>query len=256
LTHHFTFATDGTLSDLFLTDLSFTQSPDLATVYGVPVWDGSSAYPVMPAGERAGLLTRSAFLLSGNHETHPIHRGAEIRRSILCDTLPQPDPSALPEGALTPPEVTDDQTTRQRFEAKTGNEPCNSCHSQMNPIGFVLESYDALGRFRVEERVIDEATGEELARLPIDSQTTPAIGSDPSVSVDTGLGLSQEVVDSGKTEGCFSRQYFRFTYGRDEDATDGCALERVRSVLSEGGSLRDALKGIALDPSFRSRRVL
>ena len=73
---------------------------------------------------------------------------------------------------------------------------------------------------------------------------------------DTGLGLSQEVVDSGKTEGCFSRQYFRFTYGRDEGMSDGCALERVRSVLSEGGSLREALRGIALDPSFRSRRVM
>ena len=120
----------------------------------------------------------------------------------------------------------------------------------------MLESYDALGRFRVEERVIDELTGEELARLPIDSATTPAIGSDPSVVVDTGTGLSEEVVDSGKTEGCFSRQYFRFTYGRDESGSDGCALERVRSVLSEGGSLRDALRGIALDPSFRSRRVL
>jgi len=256
MTRHFTFATDGTLSDLFLTDLSFTDSPELAAVYGVPVWDGAGAYPVMPGGERAGILTRSAFLFSGTHETHPIHRGAEIRRNILCDALPQPDPTALPDGALTPPPVTDDQTTRQRFEAKTANEPCISCHTAINPIGFVLESYDALGRFRVEERVIDEMTGEELARLPIDSATTPAIGSDPDVVVDTGIGLSEEVVDSGKTESCFSRQYFRFTYGRDEGASDGCALERVRGVLSEGGSLRDALRGIALDPSFRSRRVL
>jgi len=254
MVRHFTFATDGTLRDLFTTDLSFTRSPHLAALYGVEPWDGTSALPRMPAGERAGLLTRAAFLLNDSERTNPVHRGATVRRRLLCENFVQPDPATLPDGALTPPPVTADQTTRQRYEQKTANQPCAGCHSQMNPIGFALERYDAIGRFRTEETVIDEVTGEVLATLPIDTAVTVDIGGQTS-SFDSGEELSAAVADSGLAEGCFARQYFRFTYGREEGGADGCSLEEVRSVLAEGGSLREALRAIAFEDGFKSRRV-
>lgn len=256
MTRHFTFETAGTLDDLFLTDLSFTESPHLAAIYGVEPWDGVGDYPTMPAGERAGLLTRAAFLLTGTEETHPVHRGAAVRRRILCDDLPQPDPASLPPGSLDSPPVTADLTTRERYAQKTANEPCATCHTQINPIGFVLERYDAIGRLRTEERVIDQVTGEVIATLPIDSSAAPRIGAEEPATIASGVELSQSVVDSNKVEGCFARQYFRFTYGREEIGEDGCALERVRGTLASGGSLREALRAIAEEPSFRSRRVL
>ena len=255
MTQHFTFATDGTLRDLFLTDLSFTRSPHLAAIYGVEPWDGASAHPRFPAEERAGLLTRAAFLLTGNESTHPIHRGAVVRRRILCEDLPSPDPAALPPGSLDSPPPSTELTTRQRYEQKTREEPCASCHARINPIGFVLERYDGLGRVRHEELVLDEITGEVLAMLPIDSTAVTGIAPDTTAAIDSGVELSAEVVASGKTEGCFARQYFRFTFGREESRDDGCALERVRSTLAEGGSLRQALREVAMTASFRSRRV-
>jgi hypothetical protein len=254
MAEHFTYATPGTYRDLLLTDLSFTESPHLASLYGVAAWDGSSEYPRMPAGERAGIVTRAAFLLNDGLNTHPIHRGAVIRKRLLCDELPQPDPATLPEGSLVPPPVTSDQTTRERFENKVRNEPCASCHAAMNPIGYVLEQYDALGRYRTEERVIDETTGEVLSTLPIDSTSDPMLTED-SAPISTGLELSEQIADSNRAEACFSRQYYRFTFGRGESGSDGCALEAVRAELANGGTLRDALRAIALDPSFRSRRV-
>lgn len=254
LVRHFTFGNDGTLADLLLTDMSFTQSPHLAALYGVEPWDGVSANPTMPPGERAGLLTRVAFLLTGNHETHPVHRGAVVRQKILCDDLPQPDPTMLPPGSLDKPPVTDDQTTRERYEAKTADGVCAGCHQAINPVGFVLERYDAIGRFRSEEVVIDEDSGEVIATLPIDSAAAPMLGED-AATISTGIELSQQVLDSGRAEACFAKQYFRSTFGRQEAPEDDCTVAQIETTLAEGGSLREALRAIALEPVFRTRRA-
>ena len=118
MTEHFTFDTAGAYKDLLLTDLSFTRSTHLASLYGVQPWDGASVYPHMPAGERAGILTRGSFLVNDNDTTHPIHRGVTIKRRILCEEIAPPDPASLPAGALVPPPVTADMTTRQRYRTR------------------------------------------------------------------------------------------------------------------------------------------
>ena len=254
MVRHFTFEEEGTLADLFTTDLSFTQSPHLAALYGVEPWDGVSELPHMPAGQRAGIMTRLSFLLTGNEESHPVHRGAAVRRRIMCQELTPPDPNALPPGSLDEPEVTGDATTRERYEAKTADQVCQGCHTQINPIGFVLESYDALGRYRTEERIIDEMTGEVLATLPIDTSAQPMLdGSDDVIS--TGIELSTQVAASGQVEACFAKQYFRATFGREDSTEDTCSLDRITTILVEGGSMREALREVALDSIFRSRRV-
>ncbi|MEM6996638.1 MAG: DUF1592 domain-containing protein [Myxococcota bacterium] len=254
LTRYYTWEAEGTVADLLTTDRSFTASPHLAAIYGVAPWDGTSEPPVMPEGERAGILTRTALLVTGTHETHPVHRGAQVRRRILCDALPSPDPSALPDGALDPPPIDGEQTTRQRFEAKTADAACATCHDMINPIGFVLERYDALGRVRDEELVIDDLTGEVLATLPIDSQAAPRINGEDTV-IGSGIELSQQVAASGKAETCFARQYFRATFGREETPTDACVVDRVSEALVDGGSIKSALRAVAESPMFRSRRV-
>jgi hypothetical protein len=254
LVDRYTFEQDGTLADLFLTDISLTTSAHLAALYGVEPWDGQSEPPRMPAGQRAGLMTRAAFLITGSHDTHPIHRGAVVRRRLLCDELPSPDPSSLPPGSLDPPPVTDDQTTRERYELKTADSACTGCHAMINPLGFVLEQYDALGRHRTEERIIDEVTGEVLATLPIDSNAAPMLSGEDDV-IGSGIELSAQALDSGKLEACFARQYFRATFGRTETTEDACAVDQVHEALLDGGSMREALRSIALAPMFRARRV-
>jgi hypothetical protein len=260
MTDHFTWSVDGTFRDLLTTDLSFARSPHLAAIYGVETWDGTSAPPTLPAGERAGLLTRVAFLVTGTYTTHPIHRGAVVRRRILCDELAAPSPGDLPPGSLVPPPPDPTQTTRERFANKVINEPCATCHTQMNPIGYVLEQYDALGRFRLEERVLDATTGEEVNVLPIDPVAVPALSAGDDREMSSGVELSRAVAETGRVEACFARQYFRYTYRRDEDGNDGCALEGIRSALAGSpalgeGSLREALLAVALEPTFRQRRV-
>ena len=254
LTRYYTFDTDGTLVDILSSDRNFATSPHLADLYGVEPWDGQSEPPAMPAGERAGIVTRTAFLLTGDHETHPVHRGAAVRRRVLCDELPTPDPASLPDGALDPPPVDGAQTTRERYEAKTADAACASCHSMINPVGWVLESYDALGRYRTEEQVFDEETGELIATLPLDTTASLDIAGEIA-EIATPVELADQIASSGRAETCFARNYFRATFGREESPEDGCAIERVSDTLVDGGSMKEALRAIAETPMFRSRRV-
>jgi hypothetical protein len=254
MTAHFTWTAGGTFRDLLLTDLSFTRSEALGRLYGVAPWDGTTAQPTLPRSERAGLLTRASFLISATHTTDPIHRGSVVRRRLLCDTLAAPDAASLPADSLLPPPPDPTQTTRQRFTAKVANEPCASCHKLMNPIGYVLERYDALGRYRQAEQIFDEATGKKVATLPIDSAAVPHIIAGDDASISTGLELSQQVADSGRVEACFARQYFRFTYHREEAAEDDCALEGIRTALARG-KLSESLLAVAMSRGFRTRKA-
>lgn len=254
LIRHFTWDNDGTLTDLLTSNLSFTQSPHLAELYGVQAWDGRGDPPELPGDERAGLTTRVAFLLTGDHDTHPIYRGATLRRRVLCEALPSPNPEDLPAGSLDPPPIDGTQTTRELYEAKTAAPACQSCHAFLNPVGFVLEQYDAIGRIRTTERVIDRQTGAVLGELPIDSTATVLLADD-EVEISTGAELAQELAMSGRVEACFALQYFRTTFGRLETTEDSCAVAPVRDTLLEGGSMREALRAVAQTDTFHFRRV-
>jgi len=230
----------------------FARTNRLASLYGVDVWDGDVAnQPAFSDGRHAGLLTRAALLVEGDELTNPIKRGAFVLRSILCRDLHPP--SNLPAEALTLPEADPSLTTRQRFEAKTSPTECAGCHSLFNPFGFLLESFDALGRFRSEENVFDEA-GEIVASLPIDPAVEVLVG-DSQASAATASELGEALAASPLVEECFARHYFRYTYRRDEASGDSCALAAIRDGGGPDGSLREKLKSVALEPAFRERVV-
>src|SRR5262249_14442016 len=147
--------------------------------------------------------------------TNPFHRGAFVRRNLLCDPLAQPDPNTLPPGSLDPPPVTSDDTTRERFAKKIeGNQVCATCHNQFTAIGFALESFDALGRYRSRERVFDEQTGEQIADLPIDASGVPRVEFDDDRPITSAAELNQRIVESEKVETCLATKYFSFAQRR------------------------------------------
>jgi hypothetical protein len=251
LTRHYVFTTDGSFSDLMTSDVSFARTEDLAGIYGVPVWNGDASSLVRFTEPRPGLLTRAAMLTTGSVQSHPILRGVFVRRRVLCDTLPNP-PADL--GDL--PELDPAMSARARAEALTESEgsSCLACHGVINPLGFALENYDALGRYRSEEIVYD-TDGAELARHPIDATSVPRVTTADARASTGASDLVDYVVESGKAEKCFVRHYFRFTFGRNEDLNaDGCTLEALRTRIAEGGSLRSMLRDVALEPTFQTRR--
>ena len=100
--------------------------------------------------ERAGLLTHPYLMASFAYTatSSPIHRGVFIARSVLGRVL-RPPPEAV---APLAPDLHPDLTTRQRVAIQTQPESCRSCHGMINPLGFTLEHFDALGRYRKEEK--------------------------------------------------------------------------------------------------------
>src|SRR5690606_27275334 len=95
---------------------------------------------------RPGILTRAGFLAANSYgnRTSPIHRGAFIIKDVLCTPMGNPSPDA----ASTPlPNDASLVTNRQKTEAQTSIAPdCVACHETIvNPPGFALESFDAVG---------------------------------------------------------------------------------------------------------------
>ena len=212
-----------------------------------------------PCDERAGLLQRAAVLVSNLEQTNPFHRGATVRRAVLCDDLPQPDPNSLPPGSLDPPPPSSAQTTRQRFQAKIeGNGLCQGCHGIFSDIGYVLESFDALGRYRTSEQIFDEQTGDKLAELPIDSVALAKITPEDLQPVTSAADLNQRLVASQKVEACMAKQYFAFASRRaPTDATlDACVVQDLASTLKDPAlGIAGALRRVAQYNSFFQRKV-
>ncbi len=245
-----TFHQGGTWSDVLTSRASYATDPRLAAIYGVAPWDGESEAPELPAGERSGLLTRAALLASSDGSTNPFRRGAFLRRLLFCDDVPAP-PGDLPGDALTPPPVAADASTREQFAAKVVSEPCASCHASFTPLGWAMEAYDGLGRFRTQERLVTDV-GEDLGTVPVDATATVDFaGAD--VPVSGPVELSEELAASGLGDACLSRQMFRFTFRREETRGEACLVDHFAGDLFAGRSLRDWLAEIALSPTFRER---
>jgi hypothetical protein len=251
--HHALDDPEGTLADLFTSRLAFARTDDLAAIYGdVPTWSPGEAPRELPASERAGVLTRPALLADAQAGTRPIIRGTRIRQRILCDELSLPDDMQN----IRPGSADDQRTTRERTEDLTERPGtvCASCHRLINPLGYALESYDGLGRFRTLERTYDE-TGRLVSTLPVDTTAAPELASRDEPPVGDAIELSRRLADHPKTQACFARQYVRFTFGRREDLErDACLLDRLWRIMHDGGTLRDVMKAVAFEPAFRRVR--
>jgi mono/diheme cytochrome c family protein len=103
----------------------------------------------LPGGERAGVLTHPFLLthLAYTANSSPIHRGVFLARNVLGVTL-RPPPDAF---APLAPDLHPTLSTRERVALQTSPKACISCHGVINPLGFTLEHYDAIGRYRDRE---------------------------------------------------------------------------------------------------------
>ena len=140
-------------SVLDLLDANYTfLNQRLAEHYGVPKIYGSQFRKiVMNDPNRGGLLGQGSVLTvtSYPNRTSVVQRGKWILDNLL-GTPPPPPPPDIPE---LKPHATDGRvlTTREQLEQHRANPTCASCHSRMDPIGFALENYDAIGRWRVKD---------------------------------------------------------------------------------------------------------
>ena len=244
-------AADDGWDEVLTSPYSFARTARLAGIYGVGPWDGTATPPLLPASERAGLLTRAGMLYTADGSTNPFKRGVALRRALLCDTV-SPPPDDLPADSLQPPPTAAGASTREQFANKVVNQPCAGCHAQFSPLGYALESFDGLGRYREREHLVS-ATGEDFGFVDVDARTVPRVDYTDDREVDGGAELSGVIAASEKANACLAEQYFQFTYRREAGDADRCIIHNLASRLDDGLPLREALKSIALDSSFRTR---
>ncbi|MCY4661928.1 MAG: DUF1592 domain-containing protein [Acidobacteria bacterium] len=139
---------DRSVSELLTADYTFLNER-LAKHYGIPHVYGSHFRRVSLAGtERRGLLGQGGILTLTSYATRtsPVLRGKWILENLLASPPPPPPPD-IPALA----ETTDDGAAlsmRAAMERHRANPACASCHAQMDPLGFALENFDAVGRWR------------------------------------------------------------------------------------------------------------
>ena len=162
-----TWSADSDFRQLLLASWSYV-TPRMAEFMG-PQWqiDGQQANTFVRTAEgalpRMGLMSHPYLMsrLAYQDSTSPIHRGVFLMRYVLGRTL------RPPQEAFTPlsPELHPDLTTRQRVILQTSSQSCQVCHQKINGLGFTLEQFDGVGRYReLEDGKPIDASGEYTDR--------------------------------------------------------------------------------------------
>ena len=182
---------DRNVLDLLNADYTFVDET-LAEHYGMPNIRGSRFRRVAVTDEaRRGLLGQGSFLLvtSVANRTSPVARGKWVLENLLGVPAPLPPPNvpSIDEGS----DVTAITSLRQRMEKHRQQPTCAACHKIMDPIGFALENFDLIGRWRTSEGGTPiDATSQLVDGTPLDGPASlrRALLARPEVVVGTMTG--------------------------------------------------------------------
>jgi cytochrome c551/c552 len=160
---------DRSVLDLLNADYTFVDEA-LAKHYGIPDVRGTRFRRVAIQDEaRRGLLGQSSFLLvtSVANRTSPVARGKWVLENLLGTPAPLPPPNVPPLD--TDGSAQQAASVRQRMEEHRKNPVCGSCHKIMDPIGFSLENFDLIGRYRASDAGIPiDASGQLVDGTKLD----------------------------------------------------------------------------------------
>jgi len=174
----------------------------------------------LPKGShRGGILTMAGVLAVSSypHRTSPVLRGKWILETILGSPPPPPPPD-VPELEESTDE-SEPKTLRERLEKHRENPACASCHDKIDPLGFGLENFDAIGRWRIQD-----------ASKPID-----ASGQLPNGQTFEGPDELKKILLEQKDE--FIRhltvKMLSYALGRGLQMEDQCTVDRIIESLQQ-----------------------
>jgi hypothetical protein len=209
----------------------------IAFLYG-----GGAAASVEPdPSQRLGIFTQPALLAShsGPTTSRLVKRGVFFVRKVMCMELGSP-----PEDVNTTVPTTEGETERQHIETVTTQPRCVGCHAAINPFGFMLENFDAIGRWRTLD-----------AGEPIDASIDVGFLDEGPVTTNSPVDALRAFTRSWRFQQCFARQLFRFYMGRDEAAGDDPILRQMfyDFAYDDEQDILRMLRTLASGPGFSSR---
>ncbi|MCW5551494.1 MAG: DUF1592 domain-containing protein [Verrucomicrobiae bacterium] len=232
---------DRSLLELIDSRYTFANAR-LAQLYGLPGVQGDELQYVQLADARRGGLIGMAgvhALTSYPVRTSPVLRGRWLLESLLGDKIPPPPPDvpALDEKAAEKP---GGLSLRKQLELHRVKAECAACHDKMDPLGFGLENFDSLGRWR-----------EELHGEPVEAK-----GTLPSGEVYEGPDGLKQVLMARKERIMrhLARKMTGFAFGRELNKFDNCVIDDAMTALATNDWRATVLiETIAMSYPFRHR---
>lgn len=232
---------DRGILDLLTADYSFLNQR-LAEHYGVPGLTGERFRKVrFDDGTRGGLLGQGALLMVTSYpdRTAPVVRGFWVLENLLGMPPPPPPPNVpdlepkSPDGRLL--------SIREQMEIHRRNPACAVCHVRMDPLGFSLENFDAIGRWRTRS-----------GGVPVDASAVFADGT----PIDGVRGLRAFLVDrEASYVDTFAGKLLTYALGRRVDHRDQPALRRIVRAAGANPRWSDIILGIVGSTPFQMRKA-
>ena len=235
---------DRSVLDLLSADYTFVNER-LALHYGIPNVRGDQFRRVTLTNQnRWGLFGKGGVLLSTSYanRTAPVIRGAWILENILGTppAAPPPDVEAFPENK----DGEKAKTIRAIMEQHRSKPTCNACHGVMDPLGFALENFDAIGQWRSQDR---------WAGIPIDASSELIDGTKISGPADLRNALLRRSPQFVQT---FTERLMTYGLGRSVEYYDMPTVRQiVRDAARENYRFSSLVMGIVKSAPFQMRKV-
>jgi hypothetical protein len=216
----------GTWTNILTAPYTYVNAT-LAAYYGIPNVTGDAFQKVnTDPTQRLGLLTQGALMVGTTVTdfTNPVRRGGFIINELMCRHMELPtDPEILAQ--VKPPDPYSAPTGRQRYSIHSEQGVCAGCHAVLDPLGFALENYDAVGRYRATENdVVIDASGE--------------VPDMPNGAVSGPIELAQKLAANEEVQNCFASKWLDFAYGQTlhaDHAADQCSREQLAAAFRASG---------------------
>ena len=213
---------NGGVSDFrrLFTDDEISVNGRLGPLYGVKLpADAPFRRVRLDDGRRAGVLSHPymASVLSYSAATSPIHRGVFLARSVMGNVLKPPQEAVAPLA----PDLHPDLSTRERVALQTSSVACQTCHTMINPLGFALEEFDPIGRYRTTEQRGD-------VQKPIDASGSYLPREGPQATFRGARELAATIATSRDAQEAFVQQLFHALVKQPTRAWGPDTLETLR----------------------------
>jgi hypothetical protein len=235
---------DRSVLDLLAADYTFVNER-LALHYGIANVRGDQFRRVTLTDQnRWGLLGKGGVLLSTSYanRTAPVIRGAWILENILGTppAAPPPDVEAFPENK----DGEKAKTIRAIMEQHRAKPTCNACHGVMDPLGFALENFDAIGAWRGQDRWAD---------IPIDASGELIDGTKVSSPADLRRALLKRSPQFVQT---VTEKLMTYALGRSVEYYDMPTIRQiVRDAARDNYRFSSLVSGIVKSAPFQMRKV-
>lgn len=234
---------DSDFRQLFLSDRVLLNAR-LAKFYGASGPAGNGFEKVrLDDGQRAGVLSHPYLMTAFAHgsDSSPIHRGVFLARGVLGVAL-RPPPEAV---APLAPELHPSLSTRERVNLQTRPTACMTCHGIINPLGFTLEHFDAVGRYRTRDN-----------GKPVDAAGGYTTRAGKTVKVNGARDLAAYLAGSPEAHAAFVEQLFHHLVGQPVRAYGPNTREELRrSFAASGFHVRKLAVEVLATAARKPRRV-